>query len=114
MDFANTLLSGFSVTREIHECNLANCVSEKLFDAMVVGSIPIYIGAPGSLPAILNDAVIDLSHLERKVLHCPKKLLPPRRRLPEDKMGVPDRNRNDRRHRSAHNRDQQRQPGHRR
>jgi hypothetical protein len=49
-------------------------VSEKLFDAMAAGSIPIYIGAPGSLPAKLNDAVIDLSHLHRSVLRCPIKL----------------------------------------
>ena len=49
-------------------------VSEKVFDAMAAGSIPIYIGAPNSLPAELNDAVIDLSGLPRRVLLSSKKL----------------------------------------
>ena len=41
---------------------------------MAAGSIPIYIGAPNSLPAELNDAVIDLSGLPRRVLLSTKKL----------------------------------------
>ena len=49
-------------------------VSEKVFDAMAAGSIPIYIGAPNSLPPDLNDAVIDLSGLPRSVLSSPSKL----------------------------------------
>lgn len=36
-------------------------LSEKLFDAIAAGSIPIYIGAPGSVPESLREAVIDLS-----------------------------------------------------
>ena len=51
-------------------------VSEKVFDAMAAGSIPIYIGAAHGLPAELNDVVIDLSGLPRKVLHSPAKLTP--------------------------------------
>ena len=49
-------------------------VSEKVFDAMAAGSIPIYIGAPNSMPAELNDTVIDLSGLPRRVLLSTKKL----------------------------------------
>ena len=64
-------------------------VSEKVFDAMVAGSIPIYIGAPNSLPAELNDAVIDLSGLPRRVLLSPKKLtavLAQIAAMPEDEL----------------------------
>ena len=43
-------------------------VSEKIFDAMAAGSIPIYIGAPHALPAELANVVIDLSHLPRREL----------------------------------------------
>ena len=49
-------------------------VSEKVFDAMAAGSIPIYIGAPHALPAELNNVVIDLSHLPRRVLRNPSRL----------------------------------------
>ena len=49
-------------------------VSEKLFDAMAAGSIPIYIGAPDSLPVDLKDVVIDLSGLPRRVLRNIPKL----------------------------------------
>tara|TARA_B100002052_G_scaffold241009_1_gene225389 strand:+ start:256 stop:1515 length:1260 start_codon:yes stop_codon:yes gene_type:complete len=44
-------------------------VSEKLFDAMSAGSIPIYIGAKGSLPRQFREFVIDLSDLPRHALH---------------------------------------------
>ena len=49
-------------------------VSEKVFDAMAAGSIPIYIGAPHALPAELANVVIDLSHLPRRVLRNPSRL----------------------------------------
>ena len=49
-------------------------VSEKLFDAMAAGSIPIYIGAPGSLPPQLQGVVIDWSDQPRHVLHSPRHL----------------------------------------
>ena len=49
-------------------------VSEKLFDAMAAGSIPIYIGAPDSLPLELKNVVIDLSGLPRRVLRSVPKL----------------------------------------
>jgi len=49
-------------------------VSEKLFDAMAAGSIPIYIGAPGSLPPQLQGVVIDWSDQPRRVLHSPRHL----------------------------------------
>ena len=49
-------------------------VSEKVFDAMSAGSIPIYIGAPDSLPVELKNAVIDLSGLPRRVLQSPQRL----------------------------------------
>jgi hypothetical protein len=49
-------------------------VSEKLFDAMAAGSIPIYIGAPHALPAELVNVVIDLSHLPQRVLRNPARL----------------------------------------
>ena len=49
-------------------------VSEKLFDAMAAGSIPIYIGAPGSLPPQLQGVVIDWSDQPRYVLHSPRHL----------------------------------------
>ena len=49
-------------------------VSEKVFDAMAAGSIPIYIGAPDSLPVELKNAVIDLSGLPRRVLQSPQRL----------------------------------------
>ena len=49
-------------------------ISEKVFDAMAAGSIPIYIGAKGSLPAKLTDLVIDLSDLPRHVLHSTQRL----------------------------------------
>lgn len=49
-------------------------VSEKVFDAMAAGSIPIYIGAPHALPAELANVVIDLSHLPRWVLRNPSRL----------------------------------------
>jgi len=41
-------------------------ISEKIFDSMSAGSIPIYIGAPGSLPIELKDCVIDLSDFPRR------------------------------------------------
>ena len=44
-------------------------ISEKVFDAMAAGSIPIYIGAPGALPVQLHGVVIDWSDLPRHVLH---------------------------------------------
>ena len=49
-------------------------VSEKLFDAMAAGSIPIYIGALGSLPPQLQGVVIDWSDKPRDVLHSPRHL----------------------------------------
>lgn len=49
-------------------------VSEKLFDAMASGSIPIYIGCPGSLPNELKNIVVDLSSLPRHVLSSPSAL----------------------------------------
>ena len=64
-------------------------VSEKVFDAMAAGSIPIYIGAPGSLPVELNGAVIDLSGLPRRVLKSPAKLkavLAEIAAMPEDEL----------------------------
>lgn len=38
-------------------------ISEKLFDAMAAGSIPIYMGHPSALPPGLNDTVIDISDI---------------------------------------------------
>ena len=56
---------------------------------MAAGSIPIYIGAPNSLPTELNDAVIDLSGLPRRLLLSPKKLtavLAQIAAMPEDEL----------------------------
>jgi len=64
-------------------------VSEKVFDAMAAGSIPIYIGAPSSLPVELNGAVIDLSGLPSRVLKSPTKLkavLTEIAAMPEDEL----------------------------
>ena len=52
----------------------AGYVSEKVFDAMAAGSIPIYIGAKQALPLELQDLVIDLSVLPRSVLHSANRL----------------------------------------
>tara|TARA_B100002051_G_scaffold217938_1_gene210906 strand:- start:1046 stop:1480 length:435 start_codon:yes stop_codon:yes gene_type:complete len=49
-------------------------ISEKVFDAMAAGSIPIYIGAKGSLSLQLRDFVIDLSDLPRHVLYSSHRL----------------------------------------
>lgn len=49
-------------------------VSEKVFDAMAAGSIPIYIGAPDSLPSQLNNVVVDLSSIPRRQLQSSFKL----------------------------------------
>ena len=49
-------------------------ISEKVFDAMVAGSIPIYIGAKRALSVQLQDLVIDLSDLPRHVLHSSHRL----------------------------------------
>ncbi len=64
-------------------------VSEKLFDAIAAGSIPIYIGALDSLPVELKDAVIDLSGLPRPVLQSPERLqavLTEIAAMPEDEL----------------------------
>lgn len=49
-------------------------ISEKVFDSMSAGSIPVYIGAKNSLPAHLRDLIIDLSHLPKKVLRSPSEM----------------------------------------
>ena len=41
---------------------------------MAAGSIPIYIGAPDSLPAQLNNVVVDLSSIPRRQLQSSFKL----------------------------------------
>ena len=64
-------------------------VSEKVFDAMVAGSIPIYIGAPNALPSELTEVVIDLSGLPRSVLQSSSKLevvLTEVAAMPEDEL----------------------------
>ena len=64
-------------------------VSEKVFDAMAAGSIPIYIGAPDSLPVELKDVVIDLSGMSRRVLQSPERLqevLSEIAAIPEDEL----------------------------
>lgn len=38
-------------------------LSEKVFDAMAAGCIPIYLGHPNALPAEVRNCIVDISHI---------------------------------------------------